>query len=184
MDARAVRQLSNVVRQRRVERGEVMGHRAAADRELPPATKMPPPSAKRPFGAEAVERLPATTLFSSVSCPGSSSRMPPPTASLLSAPPTRLSATLVFFSVSTPQLSMPPPPASANRQGPVGQIERALGTVSAGSTRLPAMTLSTDRDGRAGGVVGGRWDLDAAAERGRPLEVGRRRSVRSARWSA
>ena len=142
MDARAVRQLPDVVRQRRVERGELWATAPPRIVSAPPPTKMPPPSAKRPFGAEAIERLPATTLFSSVSCPGSSSRMPPPTASLLSAPPARLSATLVFLSVSTPQLSIPPPPASANRQGPVGQMERGLGTVSAGSARLPEMTLS------------------------------------------
>jgi hypothetical protein len=48
----------------------------------------------------------------------------------------------VFLSVSAPQLSMPPPPASANPHGRSGQIDRTLGTVTVGATRLRAMALS------------------------------------------
>ena len=102
---------------------------------------MPAPSANRPLGVDAVARLRVTTLCSRVRLPACC-RMPAPSASLVSGPATSLSLTLVLRSVSAPELSIPPPPASAKRQGPAGQIERTLGTVVVGATRLPAMTLS------------------------------------------
>src|SRR5581483_9728452 len=104
---------------------------------LPPARKIPPESAKRPFGADALAWLPLITLFVIVSA-ASQLRMPAPSASLASsespdAVPMRLSLTVEFASVSVPQLSIPPPNAPANGHGPSGQ-GGPKGTVALGAT--------------------------------------------------
>src|SRR4051794_7723226 len=70
-------------------------------------------------------------------------KMPAPSESLASGPPTSLRLTTVSVTVSVPQLSMPPPSARAKGQGPPGQVAFPESTVDAGAARLPSITLSS-----------------------------------------
>src|SRR5579863_9899718 len=88
---------------------------------VPPPRNIPPPSAKRPFGALALASLPLIVELVIVRAP-SWLLMPPPSASLAivdnpDAEPMRLLLTVEFMSVSVPQLSIPPPNAPAYGQG-------------------------------------------------------------------
>src|SRR5580692_7549400 len=103
----------------------------------------PPPSAKRPFGAVATARFPATTVLFSVRLPALL-QIPAPSASLaVPAEPTVLSLTIELSRVSDPHESMPPPNAGENGHCPSkpgqGMPESIL---AVGSTLLPVMTLS------------------------------------------
>ncbi len=110
---------------------------------VPATIKMPPPSAKRPFGAVTAAWLSLTTLFLSVRLPKARLRIPPPSASLVSpeAASARLSITTVWSSIIVPSLEMPPPPADANGQSPPPGhgIPESIATL--GATLLPRMTL-------------------------------------------
>src|SRR5919109_3449883 len=100
---------------------------------------MPPPSAKRPLGADAIARLRTTSESCSSSEPGSQVLIPAPTASL-ATPAATLSLTVVRSSVSRPQLSIPPPRASANGHGPSGH-GGPNGTDPVGAAGLPGVEL-------------------------------------------
>src|SRR4030095_13373542 len=101
---------------------------------------MPPPSAKRPFGAAAIALFPVTLLLVRVTVPGHQSLMPPPSASLAS-PAAVLSLTVVLTKLRRPQLSIPPPFAHASGQWTPPGHGGPNGRVSVDATRFPAMTL-------------------------------------------
>src|SRR5919198_2289738 len=101
---------------------------------------MPPPSAKRPLGADAIARLLTTSESCSSSEPRSQVLIPAPTASL-ATPAATLSLTVVRSSVSRPQLSIPPPLAQAKGHGPSGHGGPS-GRVALGAARLPVTMLS------------------------------------------
>src|SRR6188472_1230720 len=101
---------------------------------------MPPPSAKRPFGVDAIARLPTTSESCSSSEPGPQVSIPPPRASL-ATPAATLLLTVVRSSVSRPQLSIPAPRAIANGHGPAGH-GGPNGSAVVGTARLPLMMLS------------------------------------------
>src|SRR6266511_1847239 len=119
---------------------------------VPPTIMIPPPSAKRPFGAVAAVRLPPIVVLLTGK-PASQLMIAPPSASLATvdspdAEPTRLLLTVVFASVSVPQLSIPPPAARANGRSPLmhemvmsaGQgIVESIAVV--GATWFPVITL-------------------------------------------
>ena len=141
------------------------------------SVKMPPPSAKRPFGADAVERLPLIVLPLAVTVPDDHTLIPPPSASL-ATPPAVLWLTVVFVKVRAPQVSIPPPFAHANGQGPPGHGGPAGTLAAVGPIRF-VTTLSTSGRGRAALEPGRRVDLDPSARRTvvgageieRPLDV-------------
>src|SRR5262245_39736321 len=111
-----------------------------------PSSRIPPPSAHRPFGALTAERLPVTKLCRSVTVPWLALKMPPPRASVASprletVAPATLSATRVLVIVSVPQLAMPPP--LANEHTTLGR-DPSLQTRTGGPavTRFPIIALS------------------------------------------
>jgi hypothetical protein len=114
----------------------------ATVRLLPLREKIPPASAKRPYGRTARATLPATRLSRTTRVAPNSFMMPPPSASLVIGPPATLFVTATPFSV-VPALSMPAPLASARGQRlPDGLLD---GTLLAGTTRLSLSTLGDAR---------------------------------------
>jgi hypothetical protein len=121
-----------------------------------PLFVMPPPSADWPFGAVATAWLSVTTLSWSVRLPKARSRMPPPSASLVSprAGSTRLPVTSVWSSVSVPSFEIP---------APAGRCDRVDRT----ARRDPVVAdhAVPDRHGRAGRRPSGARDVDPTASR-------------------
>ena len=108
---------------------------------LPKRDRMPPASAKRPFGAETRARFPVIVLFRIVSVAKNRFEMPPPSASLATSEPATLFDTVTWSSVSVPPFAIPPPSPCANGHGPPGH-GGPIGAVSVGAARLPVTTLS------------------------------------------
>ena len=110
----------------------------------PSCTKMPAPSAKRPFGADTVAVLPVTVELMSVSSPGPplvAVQIPPPAPLLAEPPPAVLLLTVVLISVSLPTSAIPPPKPPPNRQFAPPGHGSPESTVDAGLARLPVIRL-------------------------------------------
>src|SRR3954454_19214063 len=80
------------------------------------SAKIPPPSAKRPLGADATALFAITRESRIVREPNDQTKTPPPLASL-ARPEASLLETVVRTSVKGPQVLMPPPRAQANGHG-------------------------------------------------------------------
>jgi len=103
------------------------------------STKMPPPEAKRPFGATAAAVFPVTVEFRIVSDAPASSTMPPPLDCTAEA---WLSLTVEFSIVIVPQLSIPAAsPNDAGHRTSPGHLALTLGTESAGAATFPVTRL-------------------------------------------
>ena len=87
-----------------------------------PNAKMPPPSAKRPFGATALATLPVTVLLLRLMFDPGNEKIPQPSASLVTLEAHTLSLTIVLLSVSAPLVAIPPPRAAANGRSPLMQV--------------------------------------------------------------
>src|SRR3981081_1672457 len=110
---------------------------------------MPPESAKRPFGATALARFPATVLLFSTRLDPEKPKTPAPSTSLATTEPALLSGTVVRFNVILPVVAIPPPRAAANGRSPLMQVMVISGgqgipesVAVDGATTFPVTTLS------------------------------------------